>query len=82
MFGHLRPVEEQKHENDGIRTDPDLMSSQKSHEVIENARNVIRKNSNVDGNHQTRRSKAGSMVGSVQNLDPIEEDASLEQSRI
>lgn len=59
-----------------------MMSSQRSiktHERIENARNVIRKNSNHDHN---MRASTQSRLPNQENLQPIGEETSLEQSRI
>jgi len=60
-----------------IRTDPDLMSSDRSG-TIQNAKGVLRKNS--QDYNQIRSSKAGSVI--QENLQPIEEDEAHEMSNI
>lgn len=82
MLTGLQPVHE--HGDEAKKTDPDLMSSQRSNETIERAKHTIRKNSNADrGQEIVRKSKIGnSQIGDDLGLQPIQEDVSHEQSRV
>lgn len=76
MLAGLAPVGEEP--DDGKRTDPDLMMSQKSGRIIQDAQKAIRKNSGFE-NEALRKSKTGTVVSE---LDQIVEDVSQEQSRV
>jgi len=72
----LKPVGEE--DEDGKRTDPDLMGSARSGKVIQDAQKAIRKNSGFENEH-LRKSKTGTVASE---LDQIVEDVSQEQSRV
>ena len=83
MLAGLKPVEDSKiidlHD---VRTDPDLMSSQRS-ENIQHAKGILRKNSQnppMDVRVSKDRND-GVSLGSRDFLQAIEEDESHEQSR-
>lgn len=76
MLAGLRPVEDSGREPHAISEHkPNLESSQRSSEVIESAKHVIRKNSNMT-DEALRKSKLSNVA--TEYLDPIVEDVSHE----
>mmetsp|Transcript_42395 Transcript_42395/g.55898 ORF Transcript_42395/g.55898 Transcript_42395/m.55898 type:complete len:182 (-) Transcript_42395:870-1415(-) len=74
MLQGLQPVSEENRNGNDY-----LSSSTNSHDIIQNAKQTIRKNSNVGRDEEMmRRSK----MGSVANLEAIDENPSREHSRI
>jgi len=80
MQAALSPANARQHRDEVGSTEQDMMSSQRSNDVMQSAKDVIRKNSNRDDEALIRQSKNGPPVGH-HNLNQIAEE-SYENSRV